>query len=245
MISGTPTTAGTFNGTITAANGTLPNAAQAFSIVISAPGGPFVSDDFTSGSLDTPPWTFVDPKGDSAAVVLGDVLLISVPAGVEHPLLPSEKRAARVMQSVGNTDFEVEVKFNSAPSQQYQEQGVIVDQDGNNYLAFEVYSDGSVVYALVRNVAGPNSTDITLPTIVGGPLLAGQANYYLRVGRVGNAWTFEYSYDGTAWVTAASFTQSLTVGGIGVYAGNESGATSPAFTVLVDYVLNTATPVAP
>jgi hypothetical protein len=35
VISGTPSAAGTFPGTITAANGTLPNATQAFSIVIS------------------------------------------------------------------------------------------------------------------------------------------------------------------------------------------------------------------
>ena len=34
VIAGTPTTAGTFPGTITAANGTLPNATQSFSIVI-------------------------------------------------------------------------------------------------------------------------------------------------------------------------------------------------------------------
>jgi hypothetical protein len=39
LISGTPTTAGTFPGTITAANGTLPNATQPFSIIISAPPG--------------------------------------------------------------------------------------------------------------------------------------------------------------------------------------------------------------
>ncbi len=35
VISGTPTAGGTFNGTITAANGTLPNATQPFSIVVS------------------------------------------------------------------------------------------------------------------------------------------------------------------------------------------------------------------
>jgi hypothetical protein len=34
VISGTPTAAGTFSGTITAANGTAPNASQAFSIVV-------------------------------------------------------------------------------------------------------------------------------------------------------------------------------------------------------------------
>ena len=36
LLSGTPTTSGTFSGTIVASNGTLPNASQAFSIVISA-----------------------------------------------------------------------------------------------------------------------------------------------------------------------------------------------------------------
>ena len=249
-ITGTPLTAGTFTGTITAANGTLPNATQPFSIVISAPISAFVSDDFSSGVLNSGLWTFVDPVGDttpldtlddSTALVIGGVLQISVPAG-QHGLLPPEKSAARVMQSVANTDFEVEVKFDSAPSQAYQEQGVIVDQDGDNYLAFEVYSDGSDVIALVRNVAGGV---ISFPTIVGEPLLAGQANYYLRVGRVGNAWTFKYSYDGAVWVTAASFTQNLTVGGIGMYAANESGGTSPAFTALVDYVFNTASPIVP
>ena len=48
VIAGTPTTAGTFNGTITAANGTLPNATQAFSIVISA--GTVGPDDHERGA---------------------------------------------------------------------------------------------------------------------------------------------------------------------------------------------------
>jgi hypothetical protein len=47
VISGTPTTAGTFPGTITATNGTLPNASQAFSIVISV-----VPASFTSVQID-------------------------------------------------------------------------------------------------------------------------------------------------------------------------------------------------
>jgi len=45
-ITGTPSAAGTFTGTITAANGTLPNATQSFSIVI---GAPLV---FTPGTAD-------------------------------------------------------------------------------------------------------------------------------------------------------------------------------------------------
>jgi len=205
-----------------------------------APASAFVSDDFSSGTLNSELWTFVNPLVDSTAVVVGQVLQISVPEAVQHRFYPPEKNGVRVMQAVDDTDFEVEVKFDSAPSQQYQEQGLMVDQDADNYLTFEVYSDGSTVNALVRNVAGGG---ITFP--VGASLTAAQAHYYLRVGRVGNDWTFKYSYDGVAWVTAGTLTRSMTVGGIGVYAANESGATSPAFTALVDYVFNTASPIVP
>ena len=47
VISGTPTATGTFTGTITAANGTLPNATQNFSIVMSV-----VETDFTAVQLN-------------------------------------------------------------------------------------------------------------------------------------------------------------------------------------------------
>jgi hypothetical protein len=43
LISGTPTAAGTFNGTITAANGTLPNDTQGFSIAVSVVPARFTS----------------------------------------------------------------------------------------------------------------------------------------------------------------------------------------------------------
>ncbi len=221
----------------------LMGTAASFALVLSSTAaGPFVSDDFTSGSLATPPWTFVNPLGNSTAVVVDQVLQITVPLGGPNPLLPPDKNAARVMQAVDDTDFEVEVKFDSAPSQQYQEQGLIVDQDADNYLAFEVYSDGATVNALVRNVAGGG---ISYP--VAGQLLGAQAHYYLRVGRVGDTWTFEYSYNGVDWGTAGSFSQSLVVSQVGVYAAVESAATSSGFTASVDYVLNTApiVPVAP
>ncbi len=47
FVSGTPTVSGTFNGTITATNGTLPNATQPFGIVISV-----VPASFTSVQVD-------------------------------------------------------------------------------------------------------------------------------------------------------------------------------------------------
>jgi len=57
---------------------------------------------------------------------------------------------------------------------------------------------------------------------------------YLRVKREGDQWTESYSYNGTTWTTAGSFTQAMTVSRVGALAGN-SGSPAPAFTALVDY----------
>jgi hypothetical protein len=51
VISGAPKTAGTFNGTITAANGTAPNATQPFAIVVSLVPASFASVGVSGGSL--------------------------------------------------------------------------------------------------------------------------------------------------------------------------------------------------
>ena len=47
------------------------------------------------------------------------------------------------MQSAADTHFAVEVKFDSVVSQQYQLQGLIVEQDSGNFLRVDQYSDGS------------------------------------------------------------------------------------------------------
>ncbi|MFO1529955.1 MAG: hypothetical protein U1F77_09560 [Kiritimatiellia bacterium] len=70
MISGTPTTTGTFTGTITAANGTTPDATQAFSIVI---GSATLAPAFTSASPPATgfvgvPYTFTATASGTAPI---------------------------------------------------------------------------------------------------------------------------------------------------------------------------------
>lgn len=89
VISGTPTSAGTFNGVITASNGTLPNATQSFSIVVitttvaptttsSVPSGSAAvgqSYSHTASAIGTSPKTFLwtaqaDPAEREATALL-------------------------------------------------------------------------------------------------------------------------------------------------------------------------------
>ena len=88
---------------------------------------PIVSDDFNNLSLNTSLWTVVNPKGDAAITIIGNgtsdaLLSIAVPGGKEHDVW-NGNYAPRVMQSVSNTNFEIELKFQSQPTSAYQIQG--------------------------------------------------------------------------------------------------------------------------
>jgi len=66
------------------------------------------------------------------------------------------------------------------------------------------------------------------------------------VTRVGTQWTLDYSPNGTAWTPAGTFSHTIAVNSVGVFAGNYgSGGSAPAHTALFDYFFDTAAPVSP
>ncbi|MGQ4647525.1 Ig-like domain-containing protein [Lyngbya aestuarii] len=202
---------------------------------------PFNSDDFNSSNLDSNLWTFVNPLGDSSYQLTGTgtenaYLELSVASGSGHDAW-NTNNAVRVMQAAQDTDFELEVKFASQPSQRYQIQGLIVEQDANNWLRFDTYYDGSQL-----NVFAAATTNGSSQAKFSVQVVSGSAPY-LRVNRQGDVWTLQYSADGVNWSAAGSFTQALTVSSVGTFAGNAGD--SPAFTAQVDYFFNTAAPIVP
>jgi len=196
------------------------------------------SDDFNSMSLDSSLWSMVDPIGDSSISVDGYTLQINVPAGTSHDVWLSGNMAPRAVQAVANTDFEIEAKFESPLSQQYQLQGILVEQDASNFLRFDFTNNGTdtrIFAAAFSN--GSVSVKVNTVVAIGSPM-------FLRVARVGNQWTQWYSVDGVTWVQAVSFTHTLAVGTAGVFAGN-AGSSPPQHTAIVDYFFNTASPISP
>jgi hypothetical protein len=204
-----------------------------------ASGGAVISDDFSGTSLNTSLWTIVNPIGDATAAVSGGAVRLHLPAGVDHDVWTSGNRAIRLMQPVADADFEVEVKFDSVVGPKYQMQGILVEQEPGTFLRFNVQGDGTSARFFAASFMGGTPTTRLNKTLAAGP------RYYLRVAREGTLWRFRYSYDGTIWTTIGTFTQTLTVREVGVFAGNAQGATSPAFTAVVDYFFNTAAPIAP
>jgi len=203
------------------------------------------SDDFNETSLNTDVWTFVNPVGDGAYSITGvntsDAWLnISVPAGSDHDLLVGENRAPRIMQSVNDTDFDVEAKFESGLFRKYQMQGIVIQEDTNHYLRIEFLSDGIVTKAYTANLIDPKEvyTDVEIGLRSIAPL-------YMRVSRNGNRWILSLSLDGSGWTPYRTFPLKMVVNSIGVYAANAIGITSPAFNGQVDYFFNRDTPIQP
>ncbi len=185
------------------------------------------SDEFDSTTLSSF-WTFDDPAGDSTLTLDGSTASISVPVDTNHNLWDDDVNAPRLMQSVADGDFEVEARFDSSLTEKYQLQGILAEQSNGTFLRFGNYTNGSSVFAFVAvidPVAGTASA-------IHSQSIAAAATSYLRVGRLGDTWTFERSTNGTTWLTLTTFNQAFALSKLGVYAGNVNG---PAHTAVVDY----------
>ena len=188
-----------------------------------------VSDNF-NGELDSNIWSFYDPKSDSVLSTTGTQTVISVPAGSNHDLWKNKLFAPRIRQAANNTDFEVEVKFDSTLSAKYQGNGITVEQDLSNLLRFDFYSDGSVIRIFSASfVDGIPNRHIQV-------VIPNSASLYLRIKRKGDLWTTSYSNDGISWTVAGVYNHQLTVTSVALFAGN-AGSSPPEHDALIDYFI--------
>ncbi len=202
-------------------------------------GGP-VSDSFDGSSLNTALWAFINPAGDAVLTMNGTAATLNLPQSSVHDPWTGGNGGVRLMQNVPNSDFQVQVRFQSDVEIGNQEEGIIVQQDSNNFLRFDFLCDGTSVRLFSAGINGGNAT-----IFVNNPIPVTQAPIWLQVQRSGNNWVESWSTDGQNFFTGAQFSYAMTVSSIGPYAGNAgaSVSTTPAFTAVVDYFFNTAQPV--
>lgn len=189
-------------------------------------GGGLVSDEFSSASLGSW-WSWFDPVGDGSVVATGSHVELSVPAGVSHDLWTGALRAPRLLQAAEDTDFTVEVKVDSAVSSAYQMQGLVVQEDAQNLIRFEVHHDGGSPRFFVATIDGGSASARANRAAPAG------APYWLRIAREGDVWTLSGSGDGVSWTQVASFSFDLSVAQVGLFVGNHTP--SPAHTARFDH----------
>jgi hypothetical protein len=198
---------------------------------------PPVSDDFNSCALNTNIWTFRDQVGDSRTEINGQQLRIVVPGTTDHNVWQDNNLAPRLMQQAANDDISVEVKFESQVTNRYQIQGLIFEQDENNFIRFDYYHDGATTraYAVVFENGLPK-----LPAEKNTPItVTVGTDMYISVARKGNEWNAQYrSLDGIAWKVGVKFEHEMALARVGILAGNakpDAANPPPAFTSVVDY----------
>jgi regulation of enolase protein 1 (concanavalin A-like superfamily) len=205
------------------------------------PGPAIVSDDFSTGVLNTSLWTFVDPRGDSTLELNGTQAIVSVPAGVSHDLWTNALYAPRLLQDVPDEDFEIEVKYESAVTSKFQIQGIVVQQDLENLIRFDLYNAGAGPRLFAAKFTNGSASAVKNQAVsVPGPI-------YLRLTRAGDGWTFRYSLNGESWTQIATTNHVLAVSQVGAFVGNHGApeSSSPAFSGALDYFFNTASPIEP
>jgi len=189
------------------------------------------SDEFNSSTLDTSVWTFrAAPDNEGVLNMTGAQASISVAGPVAHELWTPGIQAPRLMQPIADADFFIEIKIDSTVSQRYQEQGFMVQQDTNNFLRFEFYSDGARMNVFAAALHSSS------PTIAINKAVQLTAPFYMRVERRGTKWTQTYSDDGVNWLTGGVFqNESLVPAAVGLYSGNALNGNAPNHTAVFDY----------
>jgi hypothetical protein len=196
-----------------------------------------VSDNFDSASLNTNVWTFVSPLGDGVVTMNGSAATLNVPYGRVHDDWTNGNNTVRLMQNISNSDFQVQVKFQSDVELGNQDEGILVQQDAGDFLRFDVFCDGTNVRLFAASIQGGSAT-----VFVNTPIKVVTGPIWLQLQRTGQSWVGKWATNGTSFMTGATFNHAMNVTSIGPYAGNSNStaSNSPAFTAIVNYFFNTA-----
>jgi hypothetical protein len=214
---------------VPATQANLVSAQSALAIQVSgpvpaAPGTP-VRDDFLG-----PLWRSITPAGGSTSISNGH-LFIGVPGGANHdPLLPSNQ-AVRVVQAIGNDNFDVFIKIDSplVASDGGTSQGLMVLSDDKDFSTFALATDGTNIHLVVETVTGGVGTKV----FDDSDFSQYQNPMYLRLARTGSAYVTFYSVDGANWVPVARFVDTKIPTSIGPFASNYNETPSKAFPVVM------------
>jgi hypothetical protein len=180
-----------------------------------------------------PLWSVIAPAGGTASVANGH-LILSVPGGANHDPYRPSNQSLRVVQPIGNYDFDVSIEIDStiAPTARGTSQGLMVLANNQNFVTFAFETDGSKISLKVQTVTAGVAKTIWNT--------ANFSEYHnpicLRLKRQGFSYLAYYSVDGVVWTQATTFNYTLVPSLVGPFAGNYSA--NPASAVPITMAIN-------
>ena len=183
-----------------------------------------------ASSFPGPLWEVFAPRG-GAATVSNQHLFLNVPGGSNHDALIPSNQAVRVMQPIGNLDFDVCIKIDSAilATDQNTSRGLMVLADDENFITFAMMTNGTHLGLSVHIVSGGVAATVFEEVNFNEY----QNPMYLRLTRTGVTYIAYYSVDGVVWVQAASFADTRVPTLIGPFASNYNPTPSRAVPVVM------------
>jgi hypothetical protein len=175
-----------------------------------------------------PLWEIVAPAGGTASSS-NLHLFLNVPGGSNHGLLPSNQ-AVRVVQPVGDNNFDVSIKIDSPvlATNVGSSQGLMVIAGQENFATFALVSaDGTHIGLRVQTITG----GVAATVLDEADFSQYQTPICLRLTRTGSVYTAYYSVDEVTWVPAIDFTDPMIPIFIGPFAANDSTTSAKAFPV--------------
>ncbi|WP_091556280.1 ThuA domain-containing protein [Micromonospora pattaloongensis] len=170
------------------------------------------SDEFTGTSLDKCRWNAIVREDANGYRVSGGALRIDVPNGDIYTGSNSGPTNF-ILQTAPAGDWTLETKVDgSLLNEQYQQAGLLVYGDDDNYLKLDFIADNQAGQAVTRRIEFRSEIGAAVQNPQPQVTNLTNAVWHLRLARKGNVYTASYSANGTDWTT---FSESLTNSAVG------------------------------
>ncbi|RSM72693.1 PKD domain-containing protein [Actinoplanes sp. ATCC 53533] len=193
------------------------------------------SDEFTGDALDKCRWDAIVREDPATYRVTDGALRIDVPNG---DIYTGNNTGPKnfILRTAPSGDWTLRTKVDgSLLNEQYQQAGLLVYGDDDNYVKLDFVVDNAAGQPVSRRIEFRSEIGATVqdPQPQAGGLTS--AVWHLRLARVGNTYTAAYSADGTEWTTLEPLTNAA-VGAtpkVGLY--SLGAAQTASKTVAFDY----------
>ncbi|MFD0747244.1 ThuA domain-containing protein [Phytohabitans flavus] len=184
------------------------------------------TDEFNGTSLDKCRWDAIVREDPTAYRVQGGQLYVDIPNGDIYTGNNSGTTNF-ILQEAPAGDWTVETKVDgSTMNEQYQQAGLMVYADDDNYVKLDFIADNTVGQPVTRRIEFRSE----IASVVQNPqpqvTNLTSAVWYLRLAKVGTTYTASYSADGQTWTTFEPLTNAA-VGAPPRWACSRSGQTRP------------------
>ena len=133
-------------------------------------------------------WAVVAPRGGTASVANAH-LLLNIPGGSNHDALLPANQALRVVQPIGNVDFDVSIKIDSTlvATDAGTSQGLMVLADDKDFFTFALSTDGTNISLNAHRV----TNGVAATVFNEAAFQEYQSPMYLRIKRLGSVYDFQ------------------------------------------------------